>query len=136
MIVSDGVATGLETMGVRSVFDDLGRFAPVFDHDDLSYLEADTVILAIGQSVDVEALGSSGPELTPQHTIAVDGETLATTLPNVWAGGDAAHGPRNLIDAVADGRPESRFSALDSRLSTSRPRRSRGLWRNRPARPG
>ena len=28
----------------------------------------------------------------------------ATSHPRIWAGGDVAHGPRNLIDAIADGR--------------------------------
>ncbi len=35
--------------------------------------------------------------------ITVDHE-LRTTNEQVWAGGDAAFGPRNLIDAIADGR--------------------------------
>lgn len=108
ILVDDGRAVGLDTMGVRSVFDELGRFAPVFDHDDRSLLEADTVILAIGQAVDVDALGQGGPDLTAHRTIAVDDSTLKTSLASVWAGGDAAYGPRNLIDAIADGRRAAR----------------------------
>jgi formate hydrogenlyase subunit 6/NADH:ubiquinone oxidoreductase subunit I len=30
--------------------------------------------------------------------------TLRTSHPRIWAGGDVAKGPRNLIDAIADGR--------------------------------
>jgi len=102
--VEDGRAVGLTTVGVTSVFDEQGRFAPEFDFDDVSTIPADTVILAIGQSVDIEALGEAGPEVSPRQTIGVDEETLATSLGDVWAAGDAAFGPRNLIDAVADGR--------------------------------
>jgi formate dehydrogenase beta subunit len=102
--VEDGRVAGLTTVRALSVFDSRGRFAPEFDFDDLEELPADTVILAIGQAVDVAALGESGPELTPRRTVAIDEETMATTQPGVWAAGDAARGPRNLIDAVADGR--------------------------------
>jgi NADPH-dependent glutamate synthase beta subunit-like oxidoreductase len=106
--LSEGAATALTTVGVTSVFDAEGRFAPVFDQDDISSLEADTVILAIGQAVDVEALGGDGPEVGRRRTIEIDPETMATSVPGIWAGGDAAHGPRNLIDAVADGQRVAR----------------------------
>ncbi|MEA2024863.1 MAG: FAD-dependent oxidoreductase, partial [Actinomycetota bacterium] len=104
ILTEDGKVTGLETIGVRSVFNDEGRFDPKFDPDDLKSFEADTVILAIGQAIDVDALGESGPELSPRRTIGIDESTLKTSLDNVWAGGDAARGPRTLIDAIADGR--------------------------------
>ncbi len=104
ILTEDGKVTGLETIGVLSVFNDEGRFAPTFDPDDLQTFEADTVILAIGQAIDVEALGDSGPEISPRRTIEIDDTTLKTSLDNVWAGGDAARGPRTLIDAIADGR--------------------------------
>ncbi len=45
-----------------------------------------------------------GPEISPRRTIAVDPDTGATSLADVWSGGDAAKGPRTLIDAIADGR--------------------------------
>jgi ferredoxin len=96
--------TGLETIGVLSVFDEVGRFAPKFDPDDVKSFEADTVILAIGQAIDINALGDSGPEISPRGTIGIDESTLRTSLDGVWAGGDAARGPRTLIDAIADGR--------------------------------
>jgi NADPH-dependent glutamate synthase beta subunit-like oxidoreductase len=103
ILTEDGKVTGLETIGVVSVFDSEGRFAPEFDADDLGYLEADTVILAIGQAVDIDAIADQGPEVSPRNTVSVD-DALRTSLPNVWAGGDAAFGPRSLILAIADGR--------------------------------
>lgn len=103
IITEDGSVTGLETIGVLSVFDADGRFSPEYDRDDRLSYEADTVILAIGQAVDIDALGESGPDLTRQRTVEVD-ESLRTSIPNVWSGGDMAHGPRSLIDAIADGR--------------------------------
>ena len=104
ILESGGMVTGIETIGVRSVFDGEGRFAPEFDPDDVSVVEADTVILAVGQAIDVDSLGPQGPELSPRQTIAIDDDTGLTSLASVWAGGDAARGPRTLIDAIADGR--------------------------------
>ncbi|MEN8235821.1 MAG: FAD-dependent oxidoreductase, partial [Actinomycetota bacterium] len=104
ILVEDGKVTGLETIGVHSVFDEDGRFAPKFDPHDVKNLEADTVILAIGQAIDVDALGDGGPEISPRRTIGIDPETLRTSLDGVWSGGDAAKGPRTLIEAIADGR--------------------------------
>ncbi len=104
IVAENGKVAGLETIKVLSVFDENGRFSPTFDKNDKETLEADTVILAIGQAIDVDALGADGPEVSPRRTIQIDPETLATSLPNVWAGGDAARGPRTLIEAIADGR--------------------------------
>jgi len=104
IVTENGKVAGLETMKVLSVFDEAGRFSPKFDQEDRTIIEADTVILAIGQAIDVDALGESGPEISPRRTIQVGADSLATSLPMVWAGGDAARGPRTLIEAIADGR--------------------------------
>lgn len=104
VVADNGRVTGMETVGVRSVFDDEGRFAPDFDEDDLRTIEADTIILAIGQAIDLDSLGANGPEISPRKTIQIDGDTGATSMADVWSGGDAAKGPRTLIDAIADGR--------------------------------
>ncbi len=108
ILTADGKVTGIETIGVTRVFDENGRFSPEFDDADRLTLEADTIIMAIGQAIDVEALGANGPELSPRKTIQVGEDSLATSLPMVWAGGDAARGPRTLIDAIADGRIAAR----------------------------
>lgn len=102
--VNDGKVTGLDTIGVRSVFDAEGKFAPDFDTADLGHIEADTIILAIGQAIDLDSLGDQGPNISPRRTIEIDWDTGATSLADVWSGGDAAKGPRTLIDAIADGR--------------------------------
>ena len=104
LVDDDGRAAGIETVGVTSVFNDEGRFSPEFDEGDLQVAEADTVILAIGQAIDLEALGADGPEVSPRRTIQVDNDTGRTSMDGIWSGGDAAKGPRTLIDAVADGR--------------------------------
>jgi len=104
-IVGQGRVEGLETVAVASVFDAQHRFAPTFVPDTEEVLPADTVILAVGQVADIGFLGQdAGVELTRQRGVAVDRATLRTSHPRIWAGGDLAFGPRNLIDAVADGQ--------------------------------
>ncbi len=108
ILTENGKVTGIETIAVTRVFDEDGRFSPEFDESDRMTLEADTIIMAIGQAIDVEALGDDGPEISPRRTIQVGEDSLATSLPKVWAGGDAARGPRTLIEAIADGRRAAR----------------------------
>lgn len=98
-----GRVTGLETIDVRSVFDDEGRFNPTFLPGTEAVLPADTVILAVGQSADLDLLGNIELERS-RGGIQVDPTTLRSSHPRIWAGGDVAHGPRNLIDAIADGQ--------------------------------
>ena len=104
ILVKDGRVVGLETIKVLSVFNEEGRFAPEFDQADREIIDCDTVVLAIGQAVDIEVLGDTGPEISPRKTIAVDNDRLTTSVDGIWAGGDAAKGPRTLIEAIADGR--------------------------------
>lgn len=113
--VGESKLTGLETIGIISVFDDQGRFAPEFAPDTEVVLPADTVILAVGQAPDVSFLPSeAGVALTRFGGIAVDA-SLRTSHPKVWAGGDVAFGPRNLIDAIADGRRAA--ASIDAALA-------------------
>jgi NADPH-dependent glutamate synthase beta subunit-like oxidoreductase len=134
----------VELRGVRSVFDAHGRFAPVYDDTDMMTIEADACVLAIGQRADLAFLTpADGIALTPAGTIKIDAATMATTAPGVFAGGDVAFGPRNLIEAVANGKRaalsiheylERGASRVESRLdieklSTSRYRMIAGFER-------
>ncbi len=104
-ILGDRHVEGLETIRVSSVFDADGRFNPTFVEGTESSIACDSVILAIGQAPDLSWVDpEDGLDLSPRGTIAVERATLATSNPDVWAGGDAAFGPRNLIDAIGDGR--------------------------------
>jgi formate dehydrogenase (NADP+) beta subunit len=107
--LGEGRLRALELRRVTSVFDENGRFAPGYDDDDVVTIEADACILAIGQKPDLSFLGpADGVELTPGGTVRVDPATLATSAPGVFAGGDVAFGPRNLIEAVANGKRAAR----------------------------
>jgi NADPH-dependent glutamate synthase beta subunit-like oxidoreductase len=102
---ANGKVQAIELIGVQRTYDEQGRFAPVLDSGIEERLEADTVILAIGQQADLSFVKAEDRiQITPQCTIQVDRTTLATTAPGIYAGGDAAFGPRNIIDAVANGK--------------------------------
>jgi ferredoxin len=49
-----------------------------------------------------------GIEVTPKGLLQVDPQTLSTTVPGIYAGGDVAFGPRIVIEAVADGQRAAR----------------------------
>ncbi|HLN79693.1 MAG TPA: 4Fe-4S binding protein, partial [Thermoanaerobaculia bacterium] len=94
---------------VVSVFDSTGRFAPTYDDSDVETFPADACVLAIGQRADLDFLDpSDGVALTAAGGIRVDPVTLATSAPGIFAGGDVAFGPRNLIEAVANGKRAAR----------------------------
>ncbi len=101
----EGRVVGLETLDVASLFDANGRFNPSFTPNTERRLEADTIILAVGQQSDTGCLASDSEiTITPRGLVAVDPRTLATTMPGVYCGGDLAFGPRIVIEAEADGK--------------------------------
>ncbi len=101
----NGRVAGVDLVSCTRVFDDQGRFRPEFDESKTLRIEADAVILAIGQQPDLSFLKENdGVDLTPAGTIKIDPETLASTAPGVYAGGDVAFGPRIAIEAVANGK--------------------------------
>jgi ferredoxin len=105
ILVENGKVVGVEFLEVDRLFDEEGRFHPTFKPGTESILEADAVILAIGQSPELSFLKKEDSiELTSRGTIKVDPITMATTAPGVFAGGDVAFGPRIIIDAVANGK--------------------------------
>ncbi|MFC1919250.1 FAD-dependent oxidoreductase [Chloroflexota bacterium] len=106
-----GCATGVECLKLRWVeFDEDGK--PHFEAIEGSehVLSADTIIFAIGQSPDLDSLlANTGIEVTERGTIAVDPETLETSRPGVFAGGDATTGTAWIIDAIAAGQRASYY---------------------------
>ncbi|NNL14815.1 MAG: FAD-dependent oxidoreductase [Acidimicrobiia bacterium] len=107
-----GRVTGVEFVQVKSVFDDAGRFNPVFREGTETVVDADTVVLAIGQAPDLSWIQpDDGLEVTPRGALLCDADTLATTRSGVFAGGDVAFGARNVIHAVAEGRRAARSIA-------------------------
>jgi len=106
---SNGHATGVETLNVARAFDEKGRFNPQIIPNTEKIWSCDSVIISIGQTGELAWVKpEDGLEVTPRGTLAVDKETLMTTAPGIFAGGDIAFGPRLIINAVADGQHAAR----------------------------
>ena len=82
-------------------------------------LEVDALVPAVGQQVDL-SFNNIEPqlELTRWATIDVDDETLQTSEPGVFAGGDCVTGPAALIQAMASGARAA--NNIDSYLTYGR----------------
>ena len=64
----------------------------------------DRVIKAVGQEKAGGLAEMFGAALNDDGTIAVDAETLMTSKRNVFAGGDAVNGGKEVVNAAADGK--------------------------------
>ena len=105
ILEENGRAAGLITIGVKKVFDEKGRFNPTFMEGSTRLIEADTVILSVGQMSDTSFLDTAkGFRVTRFGTIAVEQDTLFTFVPGVYAAGDLVSGPRTAIEAIAQGK--------------------------------
>ncbi len=83
-------------------------------------IEADTVIFAIGQTPET-SFAQNEIELTEYGTIKVDGDSLATSKPSVFAGGDAVTGTRFIVDAIGAGHQAAK--SIDYYLRGEKPER-------------
>ncbi len=106
---ANGRVRAVELAEVVELKDESGRYAPRYGAHAAEVIPCETVFLAVGQEPDLEYLGAARGLIQTQYgLIQVDRETLATSLPGVYAGGDAAFGPRTLIEAVSDGKRAAR----------------------------
>ena len=99
-----------------------GRRAPVEIDGGEFDLDADLIIKALGfEPEDVPALFGA-PELktTAYGTLRVDGQTLETALPGVYAAGDIVRGASLVVWAIVDGRKAA--AAITKRLKAARTR--------------
>jgi heterodisulfide reductase subunit A-like polyferredoxin len=103
-ITSDGKnVTGVELVCCSSVFDGEGKFCPAFDDTKKITIPADVVIMAIGLKPNTLAFAQE-VELNRNGTIRANEETLQTSLPHVFAGGDSVTGPSMIVKSVGQGK--------------------------------
>ena len=118
---SDGKLSGMEFVGCVKVFDEAGRFNPSFDQTKKMTINADRVILAIGQGADLSYAEKSLK--IDRGLIVVNKDTMATNISGVFAGGDVTSGPASVIDAIAAGRKAAK--AIDLYLTGKKSRMPR-----------
>lgn len=105
IICENGKVTGVEFKKCKSVFDGNKKFSPVFDESETMIVAASHVLISVGQGMIFgDLLANSKVILNSNQTIQVDGFTLQTAEPDIFAGGDVMTGPRFAIDAIAMGK--------------------------------
>ena len=85
--------------------DSSGRRSPVPVENSEYIMDVDTVIVSVGVSPN-PLIPQSLPDLkmTKWHTIEVDENTMQSSIPNLFAGGDIVRGGATVILAMGDGR--------------------------------
>jgi glutamate synthase (NADPH/NADH) small chain len=85
--------------------DESGRMRPVVVSGSKFLMDADTVVVAIGQKPNPLAVrGEEGVKVSPHGTIVVNIETGETDMPGVFAGGDIVTDNATVISAMAGGK--------------------------------
>ena len=102
ILTEKGKVTALETASCVSVIDSEGKFSPKFSDGPSPTINADTVIVAIGQKPDEKDFAEL--EKYPSGIIKADKTTMATNIEGVFAGGDVVSGPADVIGAVSAGK--------------------------------
>jgi NADPH-dependent glutamate synthase beta subunit-like oxidoreductase len=98
----NGLITGVAFERCLAVNCTDGVFNPVFDSCETLALDADTVIVAIGQRSDDTTLQSAGLDMKKIKDI--DRLTLQTDAGNIFVAGDVVSGPSSAVEAMAQGR--------------------------------
>ena len=101
----EGRVVGLEC--VRNVLGDVdatGRRHPVQVPGREFSVPLDFLIVTIGDEPDIDYLRAMGVEVTEKGTLWIDPETLVTSRPGVFAGGDVVTGPNTVVEGIAAGK--------------------------------
>lgn len=117
-----GKITGVRVQPIYSLFDYTGRFAPQPIPDSQYVIPCDCVALAIGQAMDAslfDGWDKKNDLVLDRGIIKTERGTGRTSVPGIYAGGDAAFGPALFITAVRHGQDSAR--AIDSDLRGTKP---------------
>jgi formate dehydrogenase (NADP+) beta subunit len=99
-----GKLTGVVFEKVKATFDDKGHRTLVPSGEPDEHIACDDVLVAVGQENAFPWIErDAGIEFDRWGLPKVDKATMQSTRPNVFFGGDAAFGPKNIIWAVAHG---------------------------------
>ena len=104
IIETNGKVSAIVFKKCVSVFNDEGKFAPVYDENTTVTVACDRVIFAIGQRsvwgdlLKGEDVKFNGP------AIELNKVTFQSSVEDIFAGGDVYTGPKFAIDAIAQGK--------------------------------
>lgn len=103
-VIREGKLAGMEFEKVKAVYDDKGKRQLVPTGEPLVFVEANDVLVAVGQENAFPWIERDlGIEFNQWGLPLLNETTFQSTLPAVFFGGDAALGPKNVITAVAQG---------------------------------
>ncbi len=101
----NGKLTGVLFEKVEAKYDDKGRRSLVPTGEPDQHFACDDVLVAVGQENAFPWIERDiGIEFDRWDMPKVNPRTMQSTIPNVFFGGDAAFGPKNIIWAVAHGQ--------------------------------
>jgi glutamate synthase (NADPH) small chain len=128
VVGENGQVTGVECQRVElGEPDESGRRRPVPVPGSEFILPADTVVIAIGYNADpLVPKTTSGLKANRWALLEVDKETMRTSRPEVFAGGDNVNGADLVVTALADGRRAA--DAIHHYLTEELPRAERA-WK-------
>ena len=115
VLAENGKGRGVEFKRCTQVFDENRRFNPRYDESETMTVDADTIIVTIGQRSDLSFAGSVDG-LTRMGRLVCDRSSMATSEKGVFACGEVISGPGSAIQAVATGHEAA--AAIDRFLKT------------------
>ncbi len=103
-----GCVRAIEIVKTRlGAYDASGRKKPI-STDEIQRFDCDSVIFAVGETVDLDFARASGLSLKENGTIEVNRFTLETSRPKFYAGGDLVTGASNVSGAMGYGKQAAR----------------------------
>jgi NADH-quinone oxidoreductase subunit F len=100
-----GKVAGMEFVRSQTIYDEDGRARVGVDEEAVQVVDADVVIMSIGQAPDASFLSKDSQiERSLWGSLDVDPNTLATNIQGIFSGGDFITGPSTVIQAIASGR--------------------------------
>ena len=89
---------------MRVVNDEDRKFNPTFEESVTKSIDADMVIMAIGQSPDLSLLEPDNPvNITKEGLIQIN-EPMVTIVPRIFAGGEVTDNPLSVVEAIKMGK--------------------------------
>jgi NADH-quinone oxidoreductase subunit F len=111
---ANGNVKAIEVVKTRlGEYDKSGRRRPI-PTDEVQRIECDGVIMAVGETFDLDFCRASGLALKEEGTIVVDRFSLETSRPGFYAGGDVITGASNVSNAMGGGKQAAQ--KIDERL--------------------
>jgi ferredoxin len=102
-IARNGKLSGMTFDKVKATYDEKGHRSLVPTGEPAQFFECDDVLVAVGQENSFPWIERDSGIAFDKNLPKVDAKTFQSSVANVFFGGDAAFGPKNIIWAVAHG---------------------------------